>query len=388
MTNLAGNHVYITSAGAFLPNDPIENHEIEQVLGLVGGKPSHYRELVLNANGIKKRYYAMNREGRATHLNEELAANAINAALSNRKLSIEQIDFLATATTIPDLKVPGFASMVHGRLGGRNSMDILSAGGVCASSMAALKSACNSIRIGEHSRAVVVGAEMASSVMKASRFEKESTIDKRSGVPASYQYFNADFLRWMLSDGAGALILEREPNPNALSLRIDWISLRSFAHLYPLCMYMGTSRPDNIQVGSTYQSKDTFQEAESEGLFLLRQDTQLLAKGLEGSVLVEAQRLMQEGKIESEKIDHFLPHVSSMFFCEDYVKKCHEVGLTIPESKWFTNLTYKGNTGAASIFIMLEEALNTGRFTKGDRILCMVPESGRFTVSYAQFTCI
>lgn len=382
------NPVYITSAGAFLPNDPVENHEIEDFLGLVAGKPSRYRELVLNANGIKKRHYAINKDGQATHLNEELAANAITAALANRKIAVDQIDFLATATTMPDLLIPGFASMVHGRLTGSKAMDILSASGVCASSMAALKSAYHALKVGEHKRGVVVGSELASAVMKGPRFDKESMIDKGSDVPPSYQYFNADFLRWMLSDGAAAVVLEREPNAIAPSLRIDWITIRSFAHIFPVCMYMGTSRPDNVTVGSTYQSKRTLQEAEAEGLFLLRQDTQLLAKGLEASVLGEAARLVKEGQIVPEKIDHFLPHVSSMFFYEDYIKKCHEYGLAIPESKWFTNLTYKGNTGAASIFIMLEEALNTGRFNKGDRILCMVPESGRFKVSYAHFTCV
>jgi 3-oxoacyl-[acyl-carrier-protein] synthase-3 len=60
----------------------------------------------------------------------------------------------------------------------------------------------------------------------------------------------------------------------------------------------------------------------------------------------------------------------------------------IPEAKWFTNLRTKGNTGAASIFIMLEEAFNGGRFSPGDRILLMVPESGRFSVSFVHLTCV
>ena len=56
----------------------------------------------------------------------------------------------------------------------------------------------------------------------------------------------------------------------------------------------------------------------------------------------------------------------------------------IPEEKWFSNLYTKGNTGAASIFIMLEEAFSTGRFKKGDVILLMVPESGRFQAALSQ----
>ena len=65
-----------------------------------------------------------------------------------------------------------------------------------------------------------------------------------------------------------------------------------------------------------------------------------------------------------------------------------EVGLSIPQDKWFSNLTSRGNTGAASIFIMLEEAMATGRISEGDRILLMVPESGRFTVSFVHLTAV
>lgn len=59
-------------------------------------------------------------------------------------------------------------------------------------------------------------------------------------------------------------------------------------------------------------------------------------------------------------------------------------GGEIPEERWFSNLKSKGNTGAASIFIMLEELLYSGRLKEGDTILCMVPESGRFITSYMQ----
>jgi 3-oxoacyl-[acyl-carrier-protein] synthase-3 len=64
-----------------------------------------------------------------------------------------------------------------------------------------------------------------------------------------------------------------------------------------------------------------------------------------------------------------------------------EAGLMILEERWFTNLRTRGNTGVASIF-MLEEAWSTGRFRPGDRVLLMVPESGRFSVSFVHLTCV
>ncbi|MEJ2437642.1 MAG: 3-oxoacyl-[acyl-carrier-protein] synthase III C-terminal domain-containing protein, partial [Sulfurovaceae bacterium] len=54
----------------------------------------------------------------------------------------------------------------------------------------------------------------------------------------------------------------------------------------------------------------------------------------------------------------------------------------IPQEKWFTNLTSKGNTGSASIYIILDEIFNSDRLKKGEKILCYVPESGRFSTAF------
>src|SRR2546430_12533237 len=64
-------------------------------------------------------------------LNEELAVEAVRRALKDRDLPLESVQMLATGTTQGDLLVPGFASMVHGRLGGAE-MELLAAGGGCA----------------------------------------------------------------------------------------------------------------------------------------------------------------------------------------------------------------------------------------------------------------
>jgi 3-oxoacyl-[acyl-carrier-protein] synthase-3 len=87
-------------------------------------------------------------------LNEELAAFAIQQALSRRGLPLTAVEMLAVGTTQGDLPVPGFASMVHGRLGG-GPMEVLSAGGVCCSGMAALAGVARAVATGQ--REVGVG---------------------------------------------------------------------------------------------------------------------------------------------------------------------------------------------------------------------------------------
>ena len=60
----------------------------------------------------------------------------------------------------------------------------------------------------------------------------------------------------------------------------------------------------------------------------------------------------------------------------------------IPEEKWYTNLYERGNTGCASLFIMMDEFLKTQDVKPGDRIFCHVPESGRFNTVYIHLTAV
>ena len=111
--------VYITAAGAYLPGEPVDNDRIENVLGLINGKPSRLKNRILRSNGIKTRHYALDEHGQTTELNEELAVKAVQAALAHSELTLDDVEMLAAGTTQGDVPIPGFASMVHGRLGGR-----------------------------------------------------------------------------------------------------------------------------------------------------------------------------------------------------------------------------------------------------------------------------
>jgi 3-oxoacyl-[acyl-carrier-protein] synthase-3 len=305
-------------------------------------------------------------------LNEEIAEQAVRAALSAAGVTPGDVGMLATGTTQGDLAVPGFASMVHGRLGG-GPMEILSAGGVCCSGVAAFRAVEDAVRLGRHRVGVAVGSEQVSRTLRASRFNDAG--------------FDAEFLRYMLSDGAGAVVVEGQPAREGLSLRVDWTHLVSHAHRFGVCMYAGAASPDTVAAGSTWQDQPTPAAAHEAGMLNLRQDIGVLANIVALGV-EEYVGLVRNGRIDPAEIDHLLVHYSSEYFRPDIVRLMTEAGLMIPEEKWFTNLRSKGNTGAASIFVMLEEAFNGGRFSPGDRILLMVPESGRFSVAFIHLTCV
>lgn len=373
-------HAYITAVGAFLPNAPVDNDNMERFLGLVGGKPSRLRERILKQNGIVSRHYAVDADGQTTHLNEELAANAIRAALDRRGLRMDQVEMLACGTTQGDVPVPSFASMVHGRLGGA-PMELLSTAGVCCSGMTSLLGAVRAIECGARRNAVVCGSELVSRNLKHTRFESES--EDADG----YRALDADFLRWMLSDGAGAVVLESAPSPTGLSLRVEWVEVTSYAHERPVCMYTGIVDKDAPKAGNTWLDRATIARADEVGMMRVRQDTRLLPDVVKLGV-EQYLRLVKRERIRTHEIDHVLCHHSSRFFKGEIAKLLDEAGVLIPEEKWFTNLYTKGNTGAASIFIMLEEALTSGRFKAGDTVLLMVPESGRFQIAYARLTVV
>jgi hypothetical protein len=58
----------------------------------------------------------------------------------------------------------------------------------------------------------------------------------------------------------------------------------------------------------------------------------------------------------------------------------------IPEEKWLTHLYIQGNTGGASIYLMLKEFFNSDKLQPGQKIFCFVPKSCRFTTAYMMLT--
>jgi len=199
--------------------------------------------------------------------------------------------------------------------------------------------------------------------------------------------FEADFLRWMLSDGAGAAFLTGNPPQNRWALRIDWIEIVSFAHLLDTCMYSGAVKnPDGTLTG---WSEFAPEEAARCHVMNVKQDVKLLNKEIVStSVGRTLRKLIEKYGLYPQTVDWFLPHYSAEFFRPQISRHLKDIGFEIPEDRWFSNLKTKGNTGSASIYIILEELFHSERLQPGQRLLLLVPESGRFTISYAMLTVV
>lgn len=375
--------VFINRASAFLPNDVIQNDELEEYLGYVNNKPSRSKQIILRRNGIKQRYYAITKDGKSTHTNAELTANAIKGLFKESPEEIKSLELLSCGTSSPDQLMPSHAVMVHGYLPETKNMEVVSPAGVCCSGMHALKYAYMALKLGDKKNAVATGSERLAKTMTSEKYEDE--VKKLIELEENpYISFEKDFLRWMLSDGAGALFLETEKNKEGLSLRIDWIEACSYAHQVEPCMYMGS---DKLEDGTLQSYKDyNVTEIASKSLMSIKQDVKLLSKNivqLGTSFLLE---LIKKHNINMDDITYFLPHLSSYVFKEPIADLLAENGIVIPEEKWFTNLSSKGNVGAGSIYLMIEELFNSNKLKKGDQILLMIPESSRFSYVYTWLT--
>jgi 3-oxoacyl-[acyl-carrier-protein] synthase-3 len=377
-------NVYITDIAAFLPNEPVDNQHIEQVLGMVHQTPSRTRAIILRNNKIRQRYYAIEpATGRITHSNAQLTAAAVRRLRPYADFTLDQIECLACGTSSPDQLMPGHGVMVHGELGSA-PCEVASLSGICLSGVNALKYAAMNVALGLSQNAVATGSELASSFMRAELFAAV-TAEKAAALEATpILSFEADFLRWMLSDGAGAAFLSGTPAAQGLSLRIDWIEHLSFAGELETCMYSGAIKNDDGSLSGWRALARANADA-----FLVKQDVKLLNREIITTIVNKAlTRLVAQKGLTPEGIDWYLPHYSSEFFRQLLHERMEEIGFAIPRERWFTNLHSKGNTGSASIYIMLAELFHSGRLRPGETILCMIPESGRFSVAHMLLTVV
>ncbi len=375
-------NVYITRIAKFLPNEPVDNDAMEEKLGVINGKASKARRVILRNNQIKTRYYAIDKDGNVTHNNAQLAAKAVEA-LCDETFNKNDIELLSCGTSSPDQILPSHAAMVHGFLANGN-LEINSPSGACCSGMNALKYGYMAIKSEQVNNAVCTGSERTSSWMKAGIFEDEvAHLQQIEENPILA--FNKEFLRWMLSDGAGAVLLENEPNGKT-PLKIEWMESYSYAFELETCMYAGGDKQEDgsLKPWSEYPA-DVWGK---KSLFAMKQDVKLLGENILQKGVASMKLAMEKHNITEADIDYYLPHISSYYFKENLYNEIEAQGLHLPWEKWFLNLQKVGNVGAGSIYLMLEELVHSGKLKTGDKILLQVPESARFAYSYAYLTVV
>lgn len=363
---------FITSTGAFLPGPPIDNDSMSAYLGSMLGE-GRIRHSVLRANGIRQRHYALDRRQRATHDVYQLAALAIESCLANRDSKDGGLDapitYLSAGSTHTPFNGPGLSSMLHGELRERglvsHALEINSNAGICTSAAQALVNSVRAVRGNDHRHALCVGAEQPSAVLKSTAIRPVYDLPQMFRDLRQSKWFMSVFLRFMLSDGAGAFLIQDRPAATGPSFEVTWTHSRSFAHEAPVCMKL-----DN---------KNT----------LLSQDIQILTKYLGPCIKKVVSEAMETHGDHLGNYKVVLPHLSSFVFRRIMLNIFRQARQGNDHNiEYWTNLDTRGNTGSASIFIMLDEYARSHDLEDGERILLFIPESGRFNFVLVSLTVV
>jgi 3-oxoacyl-[acyl-carrier-protein] synthase-3 len=375
--------VFITSVNKFLPNAPVSNDDMERYLGLINGKPSRVKRIVLKQNGIRSRYYALDENQKITHTNAELAFRSITKLFPDEKIP-DDLDVLACATGNPDQLLPSHASMVHGLMKNK-PMEIYSCAGVCLTCLQALKVSFMSIASGLSKKAVCSTSELASPTLQSKNYEEEYEHCAQVGEDP-YMAFEKGFLRFMLSDGSSSVLLSDQKNQTGLSFKIEWIEMTSYANELPTCMFMGAELRGDGELKSWKEFESP--ELINRSVFTVKQDIRLLKPNIIRYWVDHLEQCLQKHGVDSSEIDYVIPHVSSMFFYGKLAEEIEARGIDLGIEKWFTNLTEIGNIASASIFAALNDLYKSGRLKVNDKILLLVPESGRFSYGTVLLTVV
>ena len=324
--------------------------------------------------------------GEPRYNNAQLTAEAVRG-LTGDGFDLSQLELLACGTSSPDQLMPGHAVMVHGELG-HAPCEAVSFAGICCAGIGALKYASMAVASGHAQRAVASGSEVASTFMRARQFLEESAATESELERRPELAFDRDFLRWMLSDGAGAMLLGPEPARGGVSLRVEWIEILSYAHEQPACMYAGAERGADGRLRGWREYPSTA-EAVARGVFTVKQDVRQLNEHVVRVTVEQAlTEVLRRHPLEPDEIRWFVPHYSSDHFRDLMARALERARFPIPLERWFTNLARVGNVGSASPFLTLEELVRSGELRHGAKVLVFVPESGRFSAAYVLLTAV
>ncbi|HEV8585683.1 MAG TPA: beta-ketoacyl-ACP synthase III [Methylomirabilota bacterium] len=304
----------ITGVGAYAPKRILTNAELEKMVDTSD-------EWIIQRSGIRQRHVAD--ESEAT---SDLAFKAAQQALERANLVPEDIEFIALGTTTPDMIFPSTANIIQHRLGCKRagSVDLLAA---CAGSVYSLSMGAQFIQTGKYKRVLCVGAETLSKITDFT--------DRGTCV--------------LLADAAGAVVLEASPDDSGL---IDF-DLYSDGQYWDL-LYMpggGSRHP------ATHETVDKrMHYAKMKGSEVFKVAVRMFAECTE--------RILTRNGFSAKDVSLFIPHQANLRIIEAAVKR-----VSLPMDRVYVNVDRYGNTGAASVYVALEEALAAGRIKKGDLIL-------------------
>jgi 3-oxoacyl-[acyl-carrier-protein] synthase III len=304
----------IIGVGAYAPKRILTNADLEKMVKTTD-------EWIVQRSGIRERRIADENEATS-----DLAVKAAQQALERANLTPDDIDFIVLGTTTADMQFPSTANFVQQKLGCRRigSVDVWAA---CAGSIYALSVAAQYVQTGKYRRVLCIGAETLSRVTDFT--------DRGTCV--------------LLADGAGAVVLEATEEDTGIIDTDLYSDGRYWELLY--CEGGGTKTPASHE---TIDKRMHFAKMKGSELFKIAV-----------RMFVECgETILTRHGYKVSDIDLFIPHQANLRIIEAACRR-----LDMPMERVFVNVDRYGNTGAASVYIAMEEAVSAGRLKRGDLVL-------------------
>jgi 3-oxoacyl-[acyl-carrier-protein] synthase-3 len=304
----------IIGVGAYAPKRILTNADLEQIVATSD-------EWIVQRSGIRERHIADE-----TEATSDLAVKAAQQALERANLTPDDVDFIVVGTTTADMQFPSTANYVQHKLGcGKTgSVDVWAA---CTGSIYSLSIGAQYIQTGKYRRVLCIGAETLSRIT--------DWTDRGTCV--------------LLADAAGAVILAPSADERGL---IDADLYSDGAHAELLYMPGGGARHP-----ASHETVDgRMHYARMRGSELFKVAVRMFTESTAA--------ILERHGFTAADVDLFIPHQANLRIIEAAAKR-----LGLPMERVFVNLDRYGNTGAASVYVALEEAATGGRLKPGDLVL-------------------
>jgi 3-oxoacyl-[acyl-carrier-protein] synthase-3 len=315
----------ISSLATYVPPRLLTNKDLEKMVDTTN-------EWILQRTGIRERHIV--EPGVAT---SDLAKEASLTAIERAGLTPHDIDFIVVGTTTPDMLFPSTACLLQTKIGADHAWGF-DLGAACSGFTYALTTGVHMVAAGTHRHALVVGADVMSSIIDYT--------DRATCV--------------LFGDGAGAVVVS--PAEEGEYGVIDFAHEIEGSGGPALCMPAGGSlRP---------ASHDTVDER----LHYVKQDGQTVFKFAVRKTEEICARIMARNNVTADDLDLFVSHQANRRIITSAAER-----LGLAPEKVIINIECYGNTTAATIPLALADAIAQGRLKKGDLVLLASVGAG-FTV--------
>jgi 3-oxoacyl-[acyl-carrier-protein] synthase-3 len=348
----------VAGTGSYLPGSPLDQEDVRRFLRRYpDGLSAEVQEQLLRETGIATRYYAIDPTDESQReSNTSLAAAAGRRALEAAGWSPEDVDLLVVSTVVPDHLMPPTSTLVQEALGIPRCAEVEITAN-CTAPYKALAFAASHLRLGLYRRALVCCSHYVSFL----------------GFPpwSNPKSMGADhgLLRWIVSDGGGALALEcGQPD---IELRI-WLESANTRKRPGMSLSLGAAEPDllrNFELGK--------QHATQKGRTALREGFLLAFDGFE--------RFIEECALEPASIEHFVPAAIPSMHVVGKLRRLFAERFGVRPDAWRVNLDRLGYVGGVGFLITVDELARTGQLRPGAIVCSAVEESSKWMCAGAVF---